>query len=201
MKAWFGCTTAKWPEYREYYFAIRDFLKEMKIEIVNDWIEDADKNFRTSNKSKNVKEIYSSVARSINEADIVIIEHTVPNFSTSYQISYALMRKKHTLVLRLKKESEQYPDPYTSSLESPFLTFKEYAKGTHREVIRDFVREASMENGFQRYNIVLNKRQKYYLDWAALKYKKSRSDIVRKLIDYGISNDDIYNDEMNSMGL
>lgn len=200
MKAWFGCTTVKWEEFRDYYFSIRDFLKEIDIEVVGDWLDEADKNFRTSHKNQNINDVYSSVAKSINESDVVIIEHTVPNFSTSYQIGYALMRKIPTLVLRLKKESEKYPDPYINSLESPYLTRSVYTKGKHREVIRDFVKDANMENGFQRYNIVLSKRQKFYLDWASVKYKKSRSDIVRKLIDYGITNDDVYNDEMGTLG-
>ena len=36
---------------------------------------------------------------------------------------------------------------------------------------------------------MLNKRHKYYLDWAATKYSKSKSELVRNLIDAKIKTD------------
>ncbi len=41
MKVWFGCTTSQFNDYKENYFAIRDYLKELGCVVLFDWLEDA----------------------------------------------------------------------------------------------------------------------------------------------------------------
>lgn len=196
MKVWFGTTTSELEEYKDYYFAIRDYLKEVGCIVIFDWLDDA-WNYRKSNPNgkRNIKRIYQEISGAIKEADFVVIEYTVPNFSSSDQINQAIFRRKPTLVMRLKKDNT-FADSYLEAIESNFLTLKEYSLNNYKEIIDEFIGYTKLETGQGRYNIVLDKKQKYYLDWAANKYKKSRSLIIRELLDETMENDSEFNDYM-----
>ncbi len=68
----------------------------------------------------------------------------------------------------------------------------EYTKKNYKGILEEFIGLSQIEQGQQRYNIILDRKQKYYLDWASVKYKKSRSLIIRSLIDTEINNDKNY---------
>lgn len=196
MKAWFGTTTAEFEKYQKNYFAIHDYLKEVGCIILFDWIDDVAKAMQKSKtaaeRKRDIKDIYKKVIDAVDEADICIIEYTVPNFSTSHQITYSLLKKKPTLVLRLNKDNKNFTGSYMDALESPLLKVKNYDLSNYKKIIDEFIGFSKIENGPARYNIVLDKKQKYYLDWASNKYKKSRSEIIRELIDTEIDEDDVY---------
>src|SRR5688572_8047585 len=100
MKIYFTASTAKFDKYQKNYFAIRDFLVNEKHILTRDWLHKA--RHRIDNGLTEIfdmKQIYQDCMKAINEADIVIIEDTVSNFSTGHQITVALQRQKPTLVL------------------------------------------------------------------------------------------------------
>jgi hypothetical protein len=189
MKVWFGTTTSELEEYKEYYFAIRDYLKEKGCFVLFDWLEDAVE-YRKSNPTgkRSIKNIYQEICSAISVADIVVIEYTVPNFSSSDQIHQALFKKKPTLVMRLHKDNT-FADSYIEAIDSPFLTVREYDLTTYSEIIDEFIGYSQLETGKGRYNIVLDRKHKYYLDWASSVYKKSSSALIRDLIEERIEND------------
>lgn len=192
MKIWFGTTTAEWNNYKENYFAINNYLKELGCILPFDWLDDADRFYQTGYKDRNINKIFTSVLSAIDESDVVIIEYTVPNFSTSHQINYALLKRKPTLVMRITKDNPRFNDSYLEELQTPLLTLKQYTKKNYKEVVDEFLGIAEIGIGQQRYNIVLDRRQKYYLDWASNEYKKSRSEILRALVDEMSEKDEKY---------
>lgn len=196
MKIWFGCTTSEFEKYGEYYFAIRNYLKESGCIILFDWLDDVDKALKKSltpqERKRDIKDIFSKVVKAIDECDAAIIEYTVPNFSSSHQINYALFKKKPTLVLRLKKDNANFAGSYMEALDSPLLRVCNYSMESFKRVLDEFIGFSKIENGPARYNIVLDKKHKYYLDWATMKYKKSRSNIIRDLIEEQIEQDRDY---------
>lgn len=192
MKIWFGTTTSQWNTYKEYYFVINNYLKELGCIMPFDWLDNADRVYQTSYKERNINDIFKQVTSAIDEADAVIIEYTVPNFSTSHQINYAILKRKPILVMRLMKDNPRFSDSYLEAITSPLLTLRQYTKKDFKEVIDEFLGIAEIGMGQQRYNIVLEKRQKYYLDWAANEYKKSRSEILRELVDEMSEKDEKY---------
>lgn len=198
MKVWFGCTTFKWPEYRGNYFLIRDYLKELGCIIMADWIDDVDKTYGQPHKQRNIHDIFKNVVTAIDTADAVVIEYTVPNFSSSHQINYALLKRKPTLIMRLHKDNPRFTDSYLEALRSQNLTLKQYTKRNYKEVLEEFIGFSKVGQGQQRYNIVLDRKQKYYLDWASEQYNRSRSEIIRSLIDGEIDNDKFYHKYMHS---
>lgn len=198
MKVWFGTTTSSFKEYKDYYYAIRKHLIDSNCILHDDWLGNYGKWIEDNPTARrNVKDIFQMCIKAINEADIVVIEFTVPNFSSSHQITYAVHKRKPTLVLRLKKDNT-FADSYIEGLESPLLTIKDYSMETYGKIIDEFIGYSRIETGQGRYNVVLEKNQKYYLDWAATKYKRSRSDIIRASINALIQNDAEYTKYLGS---
>jgi hypothetical protein len=192
MNVWFGTTTAKWREYKDYYFSIRNYLRELGCIVLFDWLDETDKFYDTNYKERNITKIYEQIIKAIDDSNFVVIEYTVPNFSSSHQINYALLKKKPTLVMRLIRDNPRFSDSYLEAISSPQLTVKDYTKDNYKEIIEEFLGIVEIGLGNQRYNIVLEKKQKHYLDWASVKYKRSRSDIIRNLIDGKSQEDNRY---------
>lgn len=193
MNIFFGTTTSHWQEYKEYYFAIHNYLQEIGCIILFDWVHDVEKTFSIKGyKERNINKIYRLVIQAIDEADAVVIEYTIPNFSSSHQINYALLKKKPTLVLRLHTDNPYWGNSYLEAIQSPLLHIKQYTLNTYRDEVDEFIGYSKIEQGQQRYNIVLGKQEKYYLDWASVQYKKSRSQIIRELIHEQIISDSQY---------
>ena len=69
MKVWFGTTTAKWNDYKEYYFAINNYLKELGCVMPFDWLDRADSFYKTTYKDRNITKIYkeTDLGNKINE--------------------------------------------------------------------------------------------------------------------------------------
>jgi len=189
MKVWFGTTTLKFKEYKDYYLRIREHILNSKHELTDDWIGTHGKWLEENPyATRDIKDVYQKVITAIEHADVSIIEFTVPNFSTSHQITYSLSKRKPTLVMRLKKDNT-FGDSYIEAINSPYLSVVQYDLKNYKGIIDDFTSSLDKDMDFRRYNIMLNKRHKYYLDWAATKYNKSRSELVREMIDLKINTD------------
>lgn len=197
MKIFFGCTTSRWSEFRDDYLGIRNYLRELGCEIMFDWLDEADRSYKTNYKSRNIEKIFKNVINAIDNADAVVVEYTVPNFSSSHQINYALIKKKPVLIMRQFKDNPRFSNSYLEALSSNLITVRNYSKRDYKNTIKEFIGLTKIENGPKRYNIVLNKKEKMYLDFASVNYNKSRSEIIRDLINVKISNDSNYKKFLN----
>ncbi len=192
MKVWFGATTLKFKEYKNYYQLIRQHLVNRQCTLTDDWLAKHGKWLEDNPyATRDIKNIYQKVIDAIDSADVSIIEFTVPNFSTSHQITYSLSKRKPTLVMRLQKDNT-FTDSYIEAMNSPYLTVLKYDLSNYKNIIDDFLNYMGSEKSVGRYNIMLSKEQKHYLDWASKKYKQSRSELLRKLIDSTIKTDSNY---------
>jgi hypothetical protein len=184
QKAWFGCTTAKLLEHIETYQGIRHHLISRGCVLPFDWLDSAEQRLRNHpGGERNIKKIYREVIRAITSSDVSIIENTVPNFSVAHQIAFSISQKKPTLVLWQKKDNQSFTDSYLEAVESEYLTIREYSGDGYKKIIDTFLGVSRIEFGQNRYNIVLENKQRYYLDWASDQYKKSRSLLIRNAID------------------
>ena len=111
-----------------------------------------------------------------------MIEYTVPNFSSSHQIMYSILKRKPTLVMRLQKDNS-FSDSYLEAIESPCLSIKDYTLKNYKDILDEFIGYCQIEDGLNRHNVVLDKKQKYYLDWASSKRGKSRSEMIREAVE------------------
>lgn len=192
MKIWFSTTSLKFKEYKNYYLKIREELITSGHELTDDWISNHGKWLEDNpSATRDIKNIYQKVLDAIDVADISIIEFTVPNFSTSHQITYSISKRKPTLVMRLQNDNT-FKDSYIDAIDSPYLTVMQYELNNYKDILRDYFKSLNNNSESGRYNIMLSKVQKYYLDWASKKYKKSKSEIIRDLINIKIKEDKEY---------
>lgn len=186
MKIWFGCTTHEWDKYRDRYIDIRkELIAEGNI-LLFDWIPETDKYIQKnghSQKDRDINGIFKKIVEAINKCDLTIEEYSVPSFSSSHQINLSLMCRKPTLVLREKVINPEWNNSYIDAVSSPLLFVKEYKGEEYKDIIKEFLGQFKNGYGQERYNFVLDRREKYYLDWASEKYAKSRSEILRDLIE------------------
>lgn len=198
MKLWFGTTTSRFEEYISYYIKIRNYLIKTNNTLLFDWLDDAwSDRQKNPGRKRDIRGIFEKIIDAINNAEASVIEFTVPNFSSSHQIYYSISKGKPTLVLRLKKDNT-WADSYIDALASPFLVVKEYNLDTYEDIIDEFIGYSKLDPANGRYNIVLSKKHKFYLDWASVRYHRSRSEIIRSLIENTIEQDRVFKNQLKS---
>ncbi|MFH1295188.1 MAG: hypothetical protein ABIH84_01245 [bacterium] len=147
--------------------------------------------------TRNIKQIYRDCIKSLKEADLVIIEDTVSNFSTGHQITVALQNRKPTLVLWQGKKYRQFNQMFIHGIESDILQVSEYSKENLFDTISIFV--SKYENALERnrFHLVLNNVERSYLDWAQFTKNKSRTKVIREALKNGIDADPDYSNYLN----
>ncbi|MBN1617720.1 hypothetical protein JW887_00050 [Candidatus Dojkabacteria bacterium] len=180
MKIYFTCSTAEFNKYQDLYFAIRNFLIAENHTLTRDWLPHTQARLKTGHKEiRDIKQIYKSCIKAIKEADIVIIEDTVSNFSTGHQITKALQMKKPTLVLWQGQKYRQFNQMFIHGIDSEILDVVEYNTADIEKVITIFLNKYKNISEKNRFHLVLNNLERSYLDWAQHKYKKSRTKIIK----------------------
>lgn len=197
-KVWFSCTSKELLKYLKYYKGIRQHLISRNCILLFDWLDSAEKRIRTNpDGSRDIKSLFKKIISAIDHSDVVIIENTVPNYSVSHQIIHSLAMRKPTLVLWQKKDNDSFSDSYLEAIESDYLTIVEYKGDEYKKIIDEFLGLSKIELGQNRYNVVLDHKQRYYLDWASKEYGKSRSMIIREAIDQLSSKDKKYKETIS----
>lgn len=187
MKAFFGTTTKEALKYEKEYLHIRNTLKELGVEIQFDWLDRALTRIKKEpSGNRKIKSHVKNIINAINGSDFVVIEYTVPNFSSSHQIIHALHNHKPTLVLRLKKDNT-FKDTYLDGIESDLLIISEYTLRDVKDLIKDFIEYLGLEKKYKRCNLVLEVGQKSFLDTESIMKNKSKSEIVREALNLYIS--------------
>ncbi|MBD3329012.1 hypothetical protein GF357_00790 [Candidatus Dojkabacteria bacterium] len=193
MKIYFTASTAKFNQFKSTYFKIRKILIDQGHVLTRDWLPHTEKLIETKkHKLRNIKNIYKACIKSIREADAVIIEDTVSNFSTGHQITKALQMKKPTLVLWQKTKNRQFNQMFIHGLESNLLEIVEYNTGNLEETILIFLRKFRNIAKKNRFHLVLDNLERSYIDWAQHNYGKSRTQVIRDSIRKALDEDEEY---------
>lgn len=193
MKIYFTCSTAEFEKYKDNYQAIRNYIVEEKHILTRDWLERAIRRIKNNDiEIHDIKEIYKACMRAINEADLVIIEDTVSNFSTGHQITISLQRQKPTLVLWCTPKHRHFKKTFIQGIDSEYLEVAEYTLDNYKEVIKKFIKKYEDSEVKNRFHLVLSNVERKYLDWAQFNKGKSRTKLIRDSLRNEIENDNEY---------
>lgn len=183
MKIHFACSASGIPEYKKNYLEICRIAREFGHTIARDWLDEAIKHLNDKEKHPvDWKEIFHEISKSVLASDAAIFENTVSSFSTGYQLSLALERRKPVLLLYAKGEKRDYKDTFAAGIESDLITLREYTSDNLKIVLSDFFAKSARGGEKIRFNFFVDKNIENYLDWAAFTYKKSKADILRELV-------------------
>ncbi|HOZ81074.1 MAG TPA: hypothetical protein PK370_02520 [Candidatus Woesebacteria bacterium] len=194
MKIFFACTTAEFFKYQETYFDIRKILIDGGNVLTRDWLPITLKKLKNNQRVADVKKIYKDCVEAIREADAVIIEDTVSNFSTGHQITLALQYRKPVLVLWQGNKHRQFEQMFIHGIESDRLQVVEYKSEELKKIINTFIEKYSGSDEKNRFHLVLNSLERRYLDWRQFNKNKSRTTIIREALKKQIDNDKEFND-------
>lgn len=193
MKIYFTCSTAELRKYRDNYFRIRNFLLKKKVVLTRDWLPHTENRLMRGDVDvRDIKEIYSACIKAILEADLVIIEDTVSNFSTGHQITVALQHRKPTLVLWKGKKYRQFKQMFIHGIDSEYLDVAEYDDYTLEKILTRFINKYRNLGERNRFHLILNNVERSYLDWAQYKYGKSRTQVIKSALKNVIDEDNKY---------
>ncbi|MDD3647511.1 MAG: hypothetical protein PHS44_03380 [Candidatus Dojkabacteria bacterium] len=184
MKVYFTCSTAEFDKHKKTYKAIRNFIIHEGHVLTRDWIPHTERmlvNGKTNIK-RDIKDIYIACMKAIDEADAVIIEDTVSNFSTGHQITIALQRRKPTLVLWHGKKHRRFEQMFVHGIESDILEIAEYSDQNLEGEIRGFLAKYHDNKEKNRFHLVLSGAERKYLDWVQYHKKKSRTKVIREAL-------------------
>jgi uncharacterized protein (UPF0210 family) len=189
MKVFFITAIEKYNQHKKEYNQLRRFLLSERHELILDWIEVVEK-IGTSDRSNKMTRLLEDSTEAIKSADLIIAETTVPSFETGYLINLAVKYKKPVLSLTLDMGAETKVQDFAGIPESDYFEEYYYSSGSYENIITTFIQK--YQGGITaRFNIILERKQKNYLDWADRFYKQSKSELIRDLIDKK-ANEDIH---------
>lgn len=189
MKIWFGCSTSQFIKYKDNYFRIRDFIVEEGHILTRDWLKPTKESIERGAKEFGPEELYSEIMSAVAQADALVIEDTVPSFSTGHHITIGIQRQKPVLVLRSKKKPKYFNRTFMDGLRSPYLQVAEYNEQSYKEIIRGFINKYEDSTKKHRFNLVIDEVERKYLEWAKFKTNQSKTQIIRSSLRKTIDND------------
>lgn len=198
MKIYFTASTAQFNKYKKTYFAIRDFLVQENHTLTKDWIKHTGERIAQGELNvRNIKDIYNKCVLAINQAQLVIIEDTVSNFSTGHQITLALQKQKPTLVLWQGKKHRYFNQMFIHGIDSEYLQIAQYEPENLKTIITAFINKYQDFNNKTRFNLVLNQYERNYLDWVQFNRGISRTKIIKEVLKHRIDADNEYNEYLS----
>ena len=199
MKIYFTCSTAEFFKYRDSYFGIRNLLIAQGHTLTRDWLPNTETALKQGeiDMTMSIKKIYQDCIKSIKEADLVIVEDTVSNFSTGHQITVALQNKKPVLVLWQGKKHRHFNQMFIHGIDSDILQVSEYEPKELDVIVNTFIAKYENVSERNRFHLILNNVERNYLDWAQFTKNKSRTKVIRESLRKIIDEDGDYTKYLN----
>jgi hypothetical protein len=193
MKIYFTASTAEFNKYKKTYFAIRDYLVQENHTLTRDWLKHTGERIKEGDLNvSDIKKIYNKCVLAINQAQLVIIEDSVSNFSTGHQITLALQKQKPTLVLWQGKKHRYFNQMFIHGIDSEHLEIAQYEPTNLETIINTFINKYQDYNNKTRFNLVLNQYERNYLDWVQFNRATSRTKIIKNALKEKIDSDREY---------
>lgn len=191
MDIFFSCSTDKILEHKDSYLTILKSIKSQGHTLTRDWLEKsldlAEKKVEDIPREK----LYTEVMSAIIAADVAIFDCTVQSMSIGHQLTFALDKGKPSLLLA-KKTQEKIENLFISGSKSSYLTLKNYSNEEElKQILFEFLSKNSSKAKV-RFQIVLDRAQHDFIEWASFRYKRNKSDIIKDAIDKKSSDDSEY---------
>jgi hypothetical protein len=116
----------------------------------------------------------------LENADLLIAEASEGSaFGVGYEVSYALQRKKPTLILVKEKDAAS---SYATGLTDDLVTQKLYNLQNLESIVADFIKENTFNTKDLRFNFVIDRQLYNHIRWKSFRSKKTKAEVVRELL-------------------
>lgn len=195
MKVFFSSSTSQLEKYFPIYKLICDTITNSNNELTRDWLDEALKTVQKKTKV-DFEEMYDDIISSILEADVGIVEGTIKGLSTGHQMTIALQKGKPLLYLHQFNGKDRFPF-MAKGAESELLVEKVYAnKKEIPKIVKNFL-DSQRKGKRVRFNLVLTSLENNYLEWVSFSYHKTKTDIIRELIENQLNTDTNFQKSQN----
>ena len=187
MLVFFNFPKENTKTYRNQYSSVLNVINSLDISVTSNWL----RIYETSSNDDSL--LYEQAVSEILSADVAIFDMSANSTSIGFQLSYALQKGKPTLLLLDEKRNTEL-EKFVTGIQSSLLTIKVYSNKTLSHIVEDYLQNNAEEKKV-RFNLVIDKKQDNYIEWAAFNYKKSKTEIIKEAIDQLMLADERYSDQ------
>lgn len=180
MNALFICSLERYERFKKDYNTIRRFLLASGHILPLDWIDEIERPAEKEMGLKNSR-LFKKTADAIKEVDFIVCEASIPSFETAFCVDEAVKNKKPVLLLFKSEDIEAEISEQSIKTDSEFVEKAKYEDDDFKDKVVNFIAK-NAGDPTSRFNIILERKQKNYLDWADRFYRQSKSEIIRDLI-------------------
>lgn len=188
MKVFFSCSTGDMLQHRENYLAIVNTIKQHGHVLTRDWLPIAIKQIERNIRGEKRSKLYTKVMSAISRSDVVILDCTVRSMGIGHQLTYSLDKNKPTLLL-YNRCGNKMEDLFISGSKSTYLTIKGYNNVDEIEGIVNAFLLKNLSRPKVRFQLVLDKKQNDFIEWASYRYRRNKSEVIKSAIDKLMSED------------
>jgi hypothetical protein len=187
MRVFFAASTSELDKSYDLYKLICNEIVKNGHELTRDWLDEGLENF-TQKLSVDYDEMYDDIMASILYADIGVVEGTLRGLSTGHQITIALQRGKPILFLKEKGQDSEQLLMLRGAHSDLIHEFEYENKKEIPKIIKSFF-DSQKKGKRIRFNLVLTQKEHQYIDWASYMYNRSKTEIIRELINSRMKSD------------
>lgn len=177
MKVYFTASVRGKKDFVVQYEKIFHLLEELGATHLDDTIRSADKELYEGTHGDSV-ELYNRAIKSIQQADIVILEVSVPSLSMGFVMQRALAIGKPVILLYFKGHVPYF----ATGIENERLQVVEYSVDSLKELLQASL-DYAQDQSDTRFNFFISPSLSHYLDWVSQNLKIPRSVYLRRLIE------------------
>lgn len=202
IKIFFSAPDIRNPELHERYSNVVKFLEECNVEVVSLFHNEhtlllsskiideiKERNLNDQEYLKKELDFYFS-QYAIQKCDGVVVESSEDSFQIGYETRSALDLDKPTLSMSNGRR-------YLTDTRAKFLytcKYKDYEE--MKSYITEFIKFIEKRKKNIHMHLLFTWRESNYLEWAATKYSKSKSEIIRSLIHEKIGKEIEYREDL-----
>lgn len=194
MKVYFAFSTLNLENNLQDYKKIVDTIRKLGHEITIDLISKAvtakDTKVRLNSADK-FEEFRKEAIGGIDDADLLIVEVSIPSSGAGLQIGYALTKRKPVLALYSPKLDKHSRPKIIQAMQSDLLRVKKYDKGSLKKILVDFFSNFPEQN-LIKFNFIITREIESYLNWLQAQSGNSKSQVLRKKVIEVIDTDKEY---------
>ena len=188
-KVFFSCSTMDFYEHSSDYQQMIEYIRKAGHEVSSNisieefFNADAHKDYGVYSNST----AYQGTLKKINDADMVIIDVSVPSMTMGVLLANAQLLKKPCLLLTEEKRGDDQ-DLFVAGATNSHFTYEIYTKATLPRILKTFLLRGTRKRT-NRVNFVLDGSTLSRLDWLAFRLHASKTEVVSRAIDSYDPND------------
>ena len=182
-KVFFSCSTMDFFEHSEDYKRTIEYIRNAGFEVSSNISMDE---FFNASEARDYSVYSNSTAyqgtmKKINDADMIVIDVSVPSMTMGVLLANAQLLKKPCLLITEEKAGDSQ-DLFVTGGANTHFVYEIYTKATLPRILKTFLLRRARKRT-NRVNFVLDDSALSRLDWLAFRLRTSRTDIVSKAID------------------